>query len=199
MIKGFQLAKLVKYFVVKLLGSKLYYHNISNLKQKSHTKHKYLRGKPFFFKGKITGQTLNKFIIIKLITTILKYVMRLKKKFLLFFFALSHTNYLSQRRQHFARTTLSLSLSLSWLSFSSLSGSFLVALSFLFVWLSLSFLSLFSSICSNPPCCCSNFPLAFLLSENFFFLSQFHALFSLFRQGGPLCHNHQILCSIIYL
>ena len=72
------------------------------------------------------------------------YVSRIKKNVSYFFFALIHTNYLSQRRQHFALSFLfsSLHTTLSWLSSFSLSGSILAALSFLF--------------CSNP-CCCSLF------------------------------------------
>ena len=51
----------------------------------------------FSLKGKTTKQTSNNFTIIKSITIILIYVSRLKKKNLLFFSALTHTNYLSQK------------------------------------------------------------------------------------------------------
>ena len=50
----------------------------------------------FSLKGKTTKQISNNFTIIKSITIILIYVSRLKKN-LLFFFALTHTNYLSQK------------------------------------------------------------------------------------------------------
>ena len=58
---------------------------------------------PFFLKGKTTGQTPNNFTITKSIIIILVYVSRLKKN--LSYFSLlthTHTNYLSQRQQHFA-------------------------------------------------------------------------------------------------
>ena len=133
----------------------------------------------FFFEGKITGQTLNQFIIIKLITTILMYVSRLKKKSFLFFFLFSHTQIISLKDDNTLHSPFSFllhtQLSLSWLSFFSFKRLPLGCSLF-----SLSFDSLFSSICSNPPCCCSHFPLAFLPSENPFSLSWFHALFSLF-------------------
>ena len=51
---------------------------------------------PFSLKGKTTKQILNNFTIIKSITIILVYASQLKKKKpLLFFFAFTHTNYLS--------------------------------------------------------------------------------------------------------
>ena len=54
------------------------------------------------------GQTPNNFTIIKSITIILVYVSRLKKNLSLFFFfcSLTHTNYLFQRQQHFALSSL---------------------------------------------------------------------------------------------
>ena len=60
----------------------------------------------FFLKEKIMGQTLNNFTIIKLITIIYVYVSWLKKKISLVFYTLTHTNYLSQRQQHFALSSL---------------------------------------------------------------------------------------------
>ena len=94
------------------------------------------------------GQTLNRFTIIKSITIILMYVPQLKKN--LSYFSLlththththTHTNYLSQRQQHFTLSFLfsSAHTTFSWLSFLSLSGFLLAALSFLFY--------------SNPYCC----------------------------------------------
>ena len=79
---------------------------------------------PFSLKGKTTGQTPNNITIIKSIGISLVYVSRLKKNLSLslsLFFALTHTNYLSQRWQHFAfssifsspRTSLSLGYLLS--------------------------------------------------------------------------------------
>ena len=46
---------------------------------------------PFSLKGKITGQTLNNFTIIKSITIILVYALWLKKKNLFYFSLLPHT------------------------------------------------------------------------------------------------------------
>ena len=79
----------------------------------------------FSLKGKTMGETHNQFTIIKSIIIILVYVSRLKKNLSYFFFAFTHTNYLSQRRQHFALfflfsspcTALSLSCLLSLSSF----------------------------------------------------------------------------------
>jgi len=87
---------------------------------------------PFSLKGKTMGQTPNNFNIIKSITIVLVYVSQLKKKISIVFFAHTHTNYLSQRRQHFALSFLfsSSRTALSWLSSLSLSGSLLAALSF---------------------------------------------------------------------
>ena len=42
-------------------------------------------------------------------------------------------------------------------------------------------------------------PLVFLPSENPFFLSWFHALFSLSPQGGFFGQSYQILCKFVYL
>ena len=72
---------------------------------------------PFSLKEKIEGQTPNQFTIIKSITIILMYVSRLNKN-LFFFFFLLHTNYLSQRWQHFTLSFLFSSprMALSWLS-----------------------------------------------------------------------------------
>ena len=55
---------------------------------------KNLRGNPFLLKGKMTRQISNNFTIIKLITIILVYVSRLKKKISLIFL-FSHTHKLS--------------------------------------------------------------------------------------------------------
>ena len=95
------------------------------------------------------------------------------EKSLLFFFALTHTIYLSQRRQHFALSFLFSSprTALSWLSSFSLSGSLLAALS------SFSFLHGFLFLCSCTYSFCvflkvvvpySPFPPVFLPSENLF-------------------------------
>ena len=67
---------------------------------------------PFSWREKTTGQTPNNFIIIKSITIILVYVSGLlkKKKSLLFFFTLTHTKYLSQKRQHFTLSSLAIFL-----------------------------------------------------------------------------------------
>ena len=67
--------------------------------------HKYLREKPFLLEGKTMRQTPNNFTIIKSITISLVYVSRLKKN-LSFFVTLTHTNYLSQRQQHFTLFSL---------------------------------------------------------------------------------------------
>ena len=95
---------------------------------------------PFSLNGKIMKQTPNQFTIIKSIIIIHKFMPNLRftkynnkssfvcltvKENLLVFFTLTHTNYLSQRRQHFYLSSLFssplTSLSLSWLSsFSSM-------------------------------------------------------------------------------
>ena len=134
---------------------------------------------------KIMGQTPNNFTIIKSITIILVYISRLKKNlscFSLLSLSLPHT--------HTHTHTLIISFKGSNTLFSS-------------PWLSfrrrqpytLSSLAIFLKVAIPY----SLLPLAFLPSENPFSLSQFHALFSLSPQGGPLGQNSQILCSIVYL
>ena len=86
------------------VGSQIKLSQILAIQNSNHTQeYKYLFGKPFLFERKKTiGQIPNNFTITKSITIIFMYASRLKKKkFLLFFFALSHTNYLSQRQQSF--------------------------------------------------------------------------------------------------
>ena len=63
------------------VGSQIILSQILAIQNSNHRqKHKYLRGKPFLFEGKITGQILNNFTIIKSITIIFVYASQLKKK-----------------------------------------------------------------------------------------------------------------------
>ena len=88
---------------------------------------------PFSLKGKIIGQALNNFTIIKSIKIILVYVSQLKKISFIFlgFHTHTHTNYLFQRWRHFTLSFLFFSprTALSQQSSFSLSGSLLAALS----------------------------------------------------------------------
>ena len=119
--------------LIPLVGSQITLSQILAIQNNNHTQNTniYVEN-PFSLKGKITRQTLNNFTIIKSITIVLVHVSRLKKKISHVFFALTHANYLSQRRQHFALSFLfsSSRTALSWLSSLSLSGSLLAALSF---------------------------------------------------------------------
>ena len=128
----------------------------------------------FSLKGKITGQTLNNFTIIKSITIIIMYVSRLKENFSCFSLLSYNTNYLFQRRQHFT---------LFFFFFSTYSF-FLVVFFFskrLPLGCSLSFFLcgvLYFCSCTYSFCVFSKaavpyslLPLAFLPSQNPFFLS----------------------------
>ena len=98
-----------------IVGSQIILSQILAIQNNNHTQeHKIYVENPFSLKGKIIGQTPNNFTIIKLITIIFVYVSRLKKISLVFF-ALTHTNYLFQRQQHFL-FFFSTHNSLSWLS-----------------------------------------------------------------------------------
>ena len=55
----------------------------------------------FSLRGKITAQTSNQFIIYQINYNNFCVYLTTKEKYLLFFFALIHTSYFSQRRQHF--------------------------------------------------------------------------------------------------
>ena len=94
------------------------------------------------------GQIPNNFTIIKSITIILIYVSMPKKNLSYFFLTLIHTNYLSQKWQHFALVFIFFSTHsyLSWLSYKScllsISGFLLEALFFL--------VRQSCSLCGNP-------------------------------------------------
>ena len=110
---------------------------------------------PFSLKGKITGQTLNNFTIIKSITIIVVYVSRLKK-ILSYSSLLSNTHKLSVSKVAILCTLLSIFFSthssLSLLAiFFSLSGSLLATFSFFLCHL-VALLLFFFSICSAPTC-----------------------------------------------
>ena len=107
---------------------------------------------PFSLKGKTMGQTLNNFTIVKLITIILVCVSQLKKISLIFLCSLTHTNYLSQRWQHFVLFFLFSSpcivLSLGYFPFSK---QFSLGCSLFFLCVTL--LQFFSFlICGTPTC-----------------------------------------------
>ena len=170
--------------LIPLVGSRIILPQILAIQNNNYTKeHKYLCGKLFLLEGKTTGQTPNNFTIIKSITIILVYVSWLNKNFSCFSL-LSHTNYLSQKRQHFALSFLFSSprTALSWLSSFSLNSSLLATLSsfsflcgFLFLYSCTYSLYVFSKALVPY----SLLFLTFLPSENPFFLSLFHTLFSL--------------------
>ena len=73
------------------VGSQIILSEKLAIKNKNHTReYKYKVENPFFLKEKITGKTPNNFTIIKSITIIIVYVIRLKKN-LSYFSLLSHT------------------------------------------------------------------------------------------------------------
>ena len=111
---------------------------------------------PFSLKRKAMEKTPNNFIIIKSIKIILVYVSRLKKNLFFFFFSLTHTLIISFK----GGNTL---LSPPWLSSRRRQPFALFPLA-IFLKAAIPYTLL---------------PLAFLLSENLFSLSWFHALFSL--------------------
>ena len=144
------------------VGSQIILLTILTIRNNNHTQeYKIYVENHFSLKGKTTGQTLNNFTIIKSITIIIVYVSRLNNKSLLFFFTLAHTNYFSQRQQHFVFSFLFSfpCTTLSWLSSFSLSGSHLAALSILLC-------GTFFFLCNTPllllSCLCGTLTLAFI-------------------------------------
>ena len=102
-----------------LVGPQIILSQKLSIQNNNHTQqHKYLRGNPFFFEGEKSQDKLRiNSLFIKSITINIVYVSRLKKN-LSCFSLLSHTNYFSQKRQHFALSFLfsSSRTTLSWLS-----------------------------------------------------------------------------------
>ena len=93
-------------FKVRTVGSQIILSQILAIQNNNHAQeHKIYVENPFSLKGK----TPNNFTIIKSITIILVYVSWLKKN-LSYFSLLSHThtNYLFQRQQHFALSSLAI-------------------------------------------------------------------------------------------
>ena len=116
-----------------IVGSQIILSIILVMQNNNHIQeHKIYVENPFSLKGNTTGQISNQFTIIKSITIIFVYISKLKKN-LSYFSLLSHTLIFSQWQPHFALSFLFSSphttLSLGYLL--SLSGSLLVALSFL--------------------------------------------------------------------
>ena len=178
--------------LIPLVGSQLILSTILAIQNNNHTQeHEIYEENPFSLKEKIMGQTLNRFTIIKSITIILMYVPRLKKN--LSYFSLlthththTHTNYLSQRQQHFTLSFLfsSAHTTFSWLSFLSISGFLLAALSSI---CDTFFLLLSHSSCISPK------------QKSFFWLLVSRFIFSLHIGRTLLGQNRQIFCSIVYL
>ena len=134
--------------LIPLVGSRIILPQILAIQNNNYTKeHKYLCGKLFLLEGKTTGQTPNNFTIIKSITIILVYVSWLNKNFSCFSL-LSHTQIISLKSGNTLHSPFyfllhaELSLGCFFFFFLILSGSLLAVLSFLFLRLPLSFLSL---------------------------------------------------------
>ena len=157
---------------------------------------------PFSLKGKITRQTPNQFHYSQINYNIsCVYLMAKKKKSILFFFTLTHTNYLPRRWQRFALSSLVLfSFSFSfpysspWLSFQRQQ------------YLTLSSLAIFSKVAplyslhlgylikgSNPLLS----PPWLLLSENTFFFLGFTLYFPF--PHGPKPSIFFFFCIFVYL
>ena len=150
--------------LIPLVGSQIILSIILTIQNNNHTQeYKIYVENSFSLKGKTTGQTPNNFTIYQINYNNSCICLTVKEKSLLFSFALTHTFFVSQRQQHFAPSSLTVSSMVVTL-YSLLFGYLIEGGNIL--------LSLSSCV---PP-----------KRKSFFSLSWFHALFSLSSYGGPL-------------